>query len=55
MSFLKNSEAYGGVDRRASMERRRHADRRNLVRYESIGSNRRAQDCRRKEDAFWLA
>jgi len=52
MSPLKNHETYGGVDRRASIERRSHAERRNLVRYESQGSNRRTQSCRRKEDEF---
>jgi len=52
MSPLKSHEAYGGVDRRASLERRSHTDRRNLVRYESLGSNRRAQSSRRKEDEF---
>ena len=55
MSPLKNSDAYAGVDRRASLERRNHADRRNLVRYESLGCNRRAQVYRRKEDESWLA
>jgi len=54
MSPFKNSETYGGIDRRASIERRNHADRRNLVRYESVGCNRRGQSYRRKEDEFWL-
>jgi len=55
MSPLKRSEAYGGVDRRASIERRGQADRRNLLRYESVDSNRRTRQNRRKEDEFWLA
>lgn len=55
MSPLNSSKAYGGIDRRASIDRRDALERRNLVRYESIGSNRRTDLIRRKEDVFWLA
>ena len=54
MSTLKSSDTYGGIERRASVERRVRADRRNLMRYESVGSNRRAQVYRRTEDELWL-
>lgn len=55
MSPLKSSKAYGGVDRRASIDRRGMLERRNLRRFESVGSNRRTDLVRRKEDVFWLA
>jgi len=54
MSPFKSSKAYGGIDRRASIERRSVSERRNLMRYESVGSNRRLDAYRRKEDGFWL-
>jgi len=53
MSAVKSQKTYKGVDRRGSMERRSGQDRRNLMRYEAVGSERRNQDCRRKEDFFW--
>jgi len=43
---------YKGLDRRSSSERRDHLDRRNLVRFESIGSDRREDDPRREEDLY---
>ena len=55
MSPLNSNEVYSGIERRASIERRSHADRRNLMRYESLGSNRRVKTYRRKEDGFWSA
>lgn len=55
MSPFKSNEVYSGIERRASIERRVHADRRNLMRYESLGSNRRGQSHRRKEDEFWAS
>lgn len=54
MSSSESRKIYTGIDRRASSERRGSMDRRNLVRYESVGSERREQIYRRKEDAFWL-
>ena len=53
MSPLKSNKAYAGIDRRALMERREGVDRRNLIRYETVGSDRRLQSYRRKEDDFW--
>jgi len=50
---LMSSNPYGGIDRRGNFERRSGADRRNLVRYEAIGSDRRLTQHRRAEDAVW--
>ena len=41
---------YRGLDRRSSSERRDHLERRNLVRFESLGSERREGESRRDED-----
>jgi len=41
---------YKGLDRRSNGNRRDHPDRRNLVRFESLGSDRRQGDCRRDEE-----
>lgn len=54
MSALKANKAYTGIDRRTMADRRNGSERRNLVRYESIGSDRRMTSYRRREDAFWL-
>jgi len=43
---------YKGLERRSSGERRDHVDRRNLVRFESIGSDRREDESRRDEDLY---
>lgn len=51
---LKSSRTYKGIDRRATSERRGGVDRRNLIRDESAGNDRRVMPCRRKEDVFWL-
>lgn len=53
MTPLMSSKAYAGIERRGSCERRNGMDRRNLVRYESIGSDRRVIHLRRSEDAAW--
>ena len=45
----KNTE-YKGLDRRSSADRRDHLERRNLVRFETLGSERRLGDCRREEE-----
>ncbi len=50
----KLGRAYTGIDRRSRSERRHGMDRRNLIRYESLGSDRRVATCRREEDGFWL-
>jgi len=50
MAPLKRSRIYAGIDRRATFERRKSMDRRNLVRYEAIGSDRRNMSARRTED-----
>jgi len=54
MPLMKSCKAYAGVNRRSAAERRKVSDRRNLIRYESIGSDRRAQALRRDEDAYWI-
>ena len=48
-----SNKPYGGIERRGNFERRSGADRRNLVRYEAIGSDRRLTQHRRTEDAVW--
>lgn len=53
MASPNSNREYAGVDRRCS-ERRLEQERRNLVRYESIGSDRRSSCYRRVEDAFWV-
>ena len=55
MTPLTNNEAYAGVNRRSSIERRSQLDRRNLTRFSSLSSGRRTHLCRRKEDEFWMA
>ena len=40
------------IDRRTNHKRRSHSDRRNLVRFESLGSDRRMGLCRRQEEFF---
>lgn len=55
MSPFISRKVYGGIDRRSSSDRRAMFERRNLIRYESVGSNRRVDQIRRKEDMFWLA
>jgi len=52
-SQANDKKAYTGIDRRSSAERRTGIDRRDLFRYESIGSDRRTTYCRRNEDVFW--
>lgn len=47
------SETYQGLERRASAERRRGRDRRNLIRFESYGCDRRYGQPRRQEEMFW--
>lgn len=53
MAPLVSSKPYAGIDRRGNFERRVGVDRRNLVRYESIGSDRRNKSFRRSEDLAW--
>lgn len=55
MSPMTSSKAYAGINRRSSAERRKVSDRRNLIRYESIGCDRRVQALRRIEDAYWIS
>ncbi len=45
-------DVYMGVDRRQCSERRRGIERRDLVRFDSLGSERRVLNHRRKEDTF---
>ncbi|VAW64280.1 hypothetical protein MNBD_GAMMA09-1375 [hydrothermal vent metagenome] len=47
------SRAYTGVDRRASVDRRRVRDRRSPYRADAVNNERRIKSCRRKEDALW--
>lgn len=56
MATLMSSKPYAGLDRRGRFERRDGMDRRNLIRYEAFGSDRRVeQQQRRLEDAVWLS
>lgn len=55
MSLSHEKAAYQGLDRRSCCERRSGVERRNLVRYEALGSDRRERLLRRKEDKLWLA
>ena len=52
-NFTDQNNSYRGVDRRSSKDRRSGIERRNLVRFESIGCDRRRKDLRREEDVFW--
>ncbi len=52
MSPLESSKPYTGLERRAIFKRRAGLERRNLIRYESIGIDRRGHSVRRKEDAL---
>ena len=45
--------SYSGLERRSILDRRRGADRRNLVRFEALGSERRIGLYRRYEDLQW--
>lgn len=54
MNTQQVGSVYTGKDRRVAMDRRSGLERRNLVRYESIGSDRRVQPYRRKEESFLL-
>lgn len=55
MAAHKAGNVYGGVDRRSISERRRGMDRRNLIRFESLGSDRRNSSYRRQEDVTWYS
>ena len=47
------NETYQGLERRSSSDRRIGRDRRNLIRFESFGSDRRYEKPRRQEELFW--
>lgn len=47
------NRAYKGLERRSSFERRCGSDRRDLVRFEALGSDRRLGTTRREEEAYW--
>ena len=53
LSGYTSTETYNGLERRANSERRIGQDRRNLIRFESFGIDRREGDTRRKEELFW--
>ena len=54
LSSYTPSETYKGLERRSNSERRMAKDRRNLIRFESFGSDRRADiGPRRQEELFW--
>jgi hypothetical protein len=54
LSRYTPSESYKGLERRSNNERRMGKDRRNLIRFESFGSDRRADiGPRRQEELFW--
>jgi len=48
-----SSETYNGLERRSSCERRIGRDRRNLIRFESFGCDRRYGQMRREEELIW--
>lgn len=52
MDFKQAGKVYMGLDRRSNHDRRGGHERRNLVRFESLGADRRVQSYRRKEDVF---
>ena len=54
MAMKEAGKVYMGLDRRSSVDRRGGLERRNLVRFESIGIDRRVQSYRRKEDVFLI-
>ena len=47
------NRGYSGLERRSSMDRRYGRERRNLIRFESFGSDRREGLYRRYEDLQW--
>ncbi|MCW9015150.1 MAG: hypothetical protein OQL06_15390 [Gammaproteobacteria bacterium] len=54
MSFKHISKRYyAGLERRSTRERRISRDRRNLMRFDSLGSERRDGLYRRYEDLQW--
>ena len=54
LSGYSSIETYKGLERRSNSERRIGKDRRNLIRFESFGSDRRENGGpRRKEELFW--
>lgn len=55
MSVPQQKAAYQGLDRRSCCDRRNGGERRNLVRYESLGSDRRERVLRRREDMLWFS
>lgn len=55
MSVSHEKAVYQGLDRRSSCDRRNGGERRNLVRYEALGSDRRERLLRRREDMLWLS
>lgn len=55
MSVSHEKVAYHGLDRRSSCDRRSGGERRNLLRYDALGSDRRERMLRRREDVLWLA
>jgi hypothetical protein len=48
-----SSEPYQGLERRSISERRMGRDRRNLIRFESFGCDRRYDQLRRQEERLW--
>lgn len=55
MSVSHQKAAYQGLDRRSCCDRRNGGERRNLVRYEALGSDRRERVLRRREDMLWFS
>ncbi len=55
MSVSHEKATYQGLDRRSSCDRRNGGERRNLVRFDALGSDRRERVLRRWEDKLWLA
>ena len=53
LSRYSSRNRYKGLERRSHSERRIGRDRRNLIRFECYGSDRRAGYPRRGEEMFW--
>ena len=53
MTTVSSSDQWDGIERRVNRERRLLLDRRNLIRFESLGSDRRSGLPRRKDDIYW--
>lgn len=49
----RSLETWNGINRRDLADRRKGRDRRNLVRFESLGCDRRLEIPRRRSEMLW--